>query len=412
MTQQPGGPVEAGSRISELDIIRGFALFGVLWMNLFEHVGLAIPDDKVIELAPKAVETIVGFASIWLMIGKAQALFSILFGFGFALFLERAEKAGANGTRLYLRRATFLLIFGVAHGMLLWAGDILNSYALMGFFLVLTRRWPGWALLSLGLVLTVLGTVILNIAYAHLYPGQTPSWVLAGDAGTLRRFPVFMSSDYGAYLVELYRSWIELYGTPIGPVYLGWIFGRFLVGQWLFRQGWVQNAAAYAPQFRKWAAILLAAGLAMALLGPTLKLCGIKLAEPWKYLAQIDGRGSQVVLALGYAAGFMVLCQHGHWRRRLSGLAAAGQMALTNYVTQSFLFFFLLYGFGFALLPYVGPTFCLVVAIIFYAMQIAFSRWWLARYRFGPIEWVWRSFTYGTRQPMRKSAPGGAPATA
>ena len=103
------------------------------------------------------------------------------------------------------------------------------------------------------------------------------------------------------------------------------------------------------------------------------------------------------------AAGpVVVLLQNPHWQARLSGLATAGRMALTNYLAQSLLFFFLLYGFGAGLLPYTAPTFALVLALVFYAGQIAFSRWWLRRYRFGPAEWLWRSWTYDQWQPMRR----------
>lgn len=405
MTHQRGGPVDVGDRISELDIIRGFALFGVLWMNLYEHADLVVPADKIIRLAPDAVETTVNFASSWLMLGKAQALFSMLFGFGFALFLSRAETAGADGPRLYLRRIGFLLALGVAHATLLWCGDILNSYALMGFALMLTRRWPGWLLLAVGLPCTLLLTSIVLALCDALYPGQPHSWDVLTEAGMARRYVVFQTADYPRYVVEVVRSWGEVYGTPLGISYLGWIFGRFLIGSWLFRQGWLQHSARYAPQFRRWAAILLVAGLSCALIDPLLDALHVRLDRPWIYLARTLNRTSQLVLALGYAAGIVSLCQSRAWRRRLSGLGAAGQMALSNYLTQSFLYFFLLYGFGFGLLRYVGPSFCLVVALVFYPLQIAFSRWWLARYRFGPAEWIWRSFTYGTRPRLRREPP-------
>ena len=110
---------------------------------------------------------------------------------------------------------------------------------------------------------------------------------------------------------------------------------------------------------------------------------------------------SQLVLALGYGAGLVVLCQSDAWKRRLSGFGAVGQMALTNYLAQSLVYMFGLYGFGLGLLPYAGGTFCMLVAFAFFALQIVFSRWWLARYRFGPAEWLWRSLTYGVRQPMQ-----------
>ena len=406
MTQGAGGPADVRARISELDIIRGFALFGVLWMNLYDNADFVIPADRIMRLAPAGVETMVEFSSSWLTVGKAQALFSMLFGFGFALFLDRAEGAGSNGRRLYLRRIGFLLVLGMAHVLLLWPGDILHAYALVGFALMLTRRWPGWLLLAIGIPCATLNSVAIVGIFDLLYPGQPLDPSVVSGAGVARIFAAIQAADYPDYVTELGRIWREYYGRPISGSFLAQIFGRFLIGQWLYRQGWLQNASRYAPQFRRWAAILLSAGLAMALVSPALLVLKIKPVAPWTYVAQIDGRLSQIVLALGYAAAIVVLCQVPAWQRRLAGLGAAGKMALTNYLAQSVLYFFVLYGFGLGLLPYAGPTFCLVAALAFFAFQIAFSRCWLARYQFGPIEWVWRNFTYGVRQPLRKSISG------
>ncbi|RYY27546.1 MAG: DUF418 domain-containing protein [Sphingomonadales bacterium] len=395
--------VTGTDRMPELDIIRGFALFGVLWMNLFEHADLAMAPDILDKLWLAPVDRVVGPLSSWLMQGKAQALFSMLFGLGFALFLDRAQARGADGTRLYLRRLSFLLILGVAHALLLWMGDILNAYAAMGFLLILTRRWPNWALLVAGLALTLLTTVALRLYADMTVPqGQAPWWVAIQDAGTARRYAVFMGHDYLAYVRELWiGSTAELYLMPIGPAYLGWILGRFLLGSWIFRQGWMQNTQLYAAGFRKWAPILLVSGLLIAGIGPLLYNLGIKVPSPWNYGMNLLGRTSQLLLPLGYAATLVVLWHKGRMKRLLSGLGAAGQMALTNYLTQSLLFFFVFYGFGLGLLPYAGATFSLLLALGFYALQIAFSIWWLKRYRFGPAEWVWRSFTYGERQPFK-----------
>lgn len=402
MTQDAVRPVDAGGRISELDIIRGFALFGVLWMNLYGNADFIIPADKIVRLAPYGVETAVEFSSSWLTVGKAQALFSMLFGFGFALFLDRAEGAGTDGHRLYVRRLGFLLVLGMLHVLLLWAGDILHAYALVGFALMLTRRWPGWLLLAIGVPCATLNSVVTVGIVDLLYPGQPHNWSVVSEAGVARIFAALQAADYPGYIVELGRILREFYGTPLSASFLAQIFGRFLLGQWLYRQGWLQNASRYASQFRRWAAILLGTGLSMALLGPTLSVLKTKLVAPWTYLVQIDGRSSQIVLALGYAAGIVVLCQSPVWQRRFAGLAAVGKLALTNYLVQSVFYFFVLYGFGFNLLRYAGPTFCLVSALAFFAFQIVFSRWWLVRYQFGPVEWVWRNFTYGVRQPLRR----------
>ena len=400
-----GGPVDADGRIGELDVIRGFALFGVLWMNLYEMTGFLFPESAVIRIVPQPVDAVIGFVSAWLMIGKAQALFSVLFGFGFALFLARAERAGRNGTRLYLRRVGFLLVLGFAHALLLWPGDILNAYAMMGLLLILTRRWPGWLLVVAGLSLALFGSIVNRLIWEYVIasPGTPIPYSAMMVSGALRRMPVFLGHDYVAFVRENVRGLLsELYATSFAWTYLGWVFGRFLIGSWLYRTGWVQNAARHADGFRRWAAILLPAGLVLAAIGAAVRALSLQPHGEWQLLPlQLAGRGSQLVLGLGYAAGLVVLLQNPRWQARLSGLGTAGRMALTNYLMQSVLYFFLLYGFGAGLLRYTGPTFSLVLAVVFYAGQIAFSRWWLARYRFGPVEWLWRSWTYDRRQPMR-----------
>lgn len=403
MTAPATSAATGKDRMPELDIVRGFALFGVLWMNLYEHADLAIAPGVLDKLWLAPVDKVVAPLSGWLMQGKAQALFSLLFGLGFALFLDRAEKRGADGTWLYVRRLSFLLVLGIAHALLLWIGDILNAYAMMGFLLILTRRWPNWAVLAAGLALTLLTTLAMRFYADMTVPhGQTPWWNTLAEANSARRYIVFQSHDYLAYVRELWIGALpELYLTPVGPTYLGWILGRFLLGSWIFRQGWMQDTQRYAAGFRKWAPILLVSGLVIAAIGPALYLLGIKVPSPYNYGMGLLGRLSQLILPLGYAATLVVLWQKRRMTRLLTGLGAAGQMALTNYLTQSLLYFFVLYGFGLGLLPYAGATFCLLLALGFYALQIGFSIWWLKRYRFGPAEWVWRSFTYGERQPIK-----------
>lgn len=404
MGQDAVAPVGARERLFELDVIRGFALFGVLWMNLFEHAELAMPPGMIDALPTARIDEVVRFFTVWLAAGKAQALFSFLFGLGFALFLERAEASGSDGMRLYLRRLTVLLLIGVAHMFLLWVGDILNSYALMGFALVLTRRWPGWLLLLLGIALTF-STLWLRLLsdFWLVPPGQQPWWAALSEQGAIERYPVFMGHDYIAYVRALARSWwVEIYSNPIGVIYLAWILGRFMIGSWIYRQGWMQDTARHAAGFKRWAAILLPLGLALALVGPMLVQLQVRAEAPWSYGLSVLGRSMLIILPLGYAAAIVVLCQRDVWRNRFDGLAAVGRMALTNYLTQSLVFFFVLYGFGLGLLPYAGATFCLGLAVIVFGAQIVFSRWWLARYRFGPAEWLWRSLTYGRRQPMRR----------
>lgn len=400
----PVMPVSGADRIGEVDIIRGLALFGVLWMNFVDNAALNVPAELIQALPTAPVDKWVGFFTSWLVSRKAQALFSLLFGFGFAILTDRAARRGANAERIYLRRVTILLAVGIAHLLLIWMGDILHAYAAMGLLLLLTRKWPSRLLLVIGIPLAIGGMAALSLYnYLTLPAGTQPAWVVEMMAGPERRWAVLQGSDYGAYVAELLRFAGEVYTRPTGYIFLGWILGRFMIGAWIFRRGWLQDTARHAAGFRRWAAILLAVGLSLALVRPLLRLLELRPPPELQPLVQLNEMTSQLVLALGYGAGVVVLCQSERWRRLLSGFGAAGQMALTNYLAQSLAYLFVLYGFGLGWLGYSGFTFCFVVASIIFAGQIAFSRWWLARYRFGPAEWLWRSATYGTRQPLRRA---------
>jgi uncharacterized protein len=402
MTMHAAAPLARQDRISELDVIRGFALFGVLWVNLLQHSELAIPQAQLAALPTAPVDHYVNMVSRWLAQSKAQALFSLLFGFGFAILMDRLDARRADGTRIYLRRLAILLVFGLAHLFLLWTGDILHMYALMGFLLLLTRRWPGWLLIGLGATLAIVGVPLIIGLEVYAYPGAQAPWVAEQVAGQARRWALLQGSDYPAFVIENGRTiWSEVYSQAIGPPILGFVLGRFMIGAWIYRQGWLQEAGRNAAFFRKWTAILLPAGLLLGGLRLLTGLFGIKISGTAELLFFIVLWIGVHLQALGYAAGLVVLCRKEKWRRRLSGLGAAGQMALTNYVMQSVFFVFVLYGFGLSLLRWNGATFSLAFALAVFAFQIAFSRWWLARYRFGPLEWAWRSLTYGERQPMR-----------
>jgi uncharacterized protein len=398
-------PVDQGQRIGELDIIRGFALFGVLWMNVFGLGGFLVPADKIHGLTEfKVLEDVIRFVSGLVMHGKAQALFSLLFGFGFAVMMDRIGARGGDGTAVYLRRLTVLLVVGIAHTALIWMGDILNAYAAMGFLLLLTRRWSkGW-LLGVGLALAVLSTGAVMAYYQLTSPVGPPPFVAVMEAGAAARWPLVMGHDYPAFVVAMFKGlFLEFYGQPIALAYFGWILGRFMIGSWIFRQGWLQAPERYLKGFAIVAATFIPVGLMMAVLRHLMKALELKPLDWAQPIFRGLGPVSDLVIAVGYGALIVILCQVPAIRRTLSGLGAAGQMALTNYLAQSLAYFLVLYGFGLGLLPWMGPTLSLVFSVVVFGLQILFSRWWLARYRFGPAEWLWRWATYGVRPALKRA---------
>lgn len=411
MASIAAAPTASQERISELDIIRGFALFGVFWINMTDHVGYVVPPEHAAALASAPVDEVVEFVARWLMGGKALALFSMLFGFGFAIFYDRASARGVDATRLYLRRLTILLLIGLAHVSLVWFGDVLHQYAIAGFLLLATRRWPSWLLFALGVALAVL-LMPLVAALASLVYAGLPPWHATWEEAQQLRWVVFLGSDYLAYVAANVRSvWIELYAVPLGYFILAFIFGRFLLGGWIYRQGWLQNPEAHAAGFRRWAPILILSGLLLSGLRPFLGLAGLldgALGQPARWLQEVG----TVLLALGYGAGLVLLCRSPAWRRRLGGLGAVGQMALTNYIGQSLAYMFVLYGLGLGLMASLGATLGFAIVLVAFGLQMLFSLWWLARYRFGPLEWLWRSATYGEWQRLRRQERAPAPAAA
>lgn len=399
-------PTAQSDRIGEVDIIRGFALFGVLWMNVFGMGDFVVPADKIHGLTQfETLEKVLGFWSPLLMSGKAQALFSLLFGFGFAIMMERIGQRGGDGPMTYLRRLSVLLVVGVAHTSLLWTGDILNAYAAMGFLLLLTRRWSGRWLLTFGLLFAIVVPAGVALFYQLTTPeGQQPAFIAALEAGSEARWPIVMGHDYPAFVVAMFKAlFVEYYSQPIAIMYFGAILGRFLIGSWIFRQGWLQNPKQHLAAFGVVAATFIPLGLLIGVHRPMMAAMELKPMSWAGPLFRSLGPIAELVQAIGYGALLMVLCQIPVVRRRLGGLGSVGQMALTNYLTQSVFFVFVLYGFGFGLLPWMGPTLSLVFAVVLFTAQIGFSRWWLSRYRFGPAEWLWRWATYGVKPALKRA---------
>jgi uncharacterized protein len=222
----------------------------------------------------------------------------------------------------------------------------------------------------------------------------------AWEAGRERRATLFLGADYAAYVAELVRANRDEYlATPVAIAYAAYVFGRFLLGYWVARRGWLTDPKAHAAALARALPWLLGPGLVLSLAGnAALRL----LADdsPWHLPVELALEASKLLLAAGYALLVLRAWQRAPQALLSAALAAVGRMALSNYLAHSLVYLFVLYGFGLALLPLAGPTLCLALALAVFALQMAASRWWLARWRYGPAEYLWRWATYGRR-------PGG-----
>ena len=387
-------PIGAAERIREIDIIRGFALFGVLWLNLVAQAYNLVPAGTHDNLATAQWDAFIAPAADIIIADKAMALFSLLFGYGFAMIISRLEARSVDASKIFLRRTAILFAIGIIHIWFVWFGDILHVYALMGLGLLLTRRWSDRRLLVVGLFLALFSTGALELVLQFRYDEPFPWWPIY-DVATERHFSVLQGNSYSAYQGELWwASWETMWGMPFYIKYCATALGRFMLGAWIFRKGWLQIPAAFRPQFRRWACIFLAVGIILTIVGLVLDRFNEALAYTFAPLPQLS-------LALGYGAAIVALCENQKFRKAMSGVAAVGQTALTNYLLQSLMYIFVLFGFGLGLLNLLGATLCLVLAVSFFCLQVWVSAWWVARFRYGPMEWVWRSLTYAKRQPFR-----------
>lgn len=404
-------PIGNRDRIDVLDVLRGFALFGVLWANVlwfFSGYGDLTPDERL-NLSSAFIDPAVLKFETFFVVNKFISIFSFLFGVGFALQIRRATDRGAIVNPFFVRRMFWLFVFGAVHGLFIWYGDILHLYAILGIFLlgrVFTsdRKLVIWGLAFAVLLPSAIRAAIWTMAWAtdggvNLNEGFELRWQAASELRT-----AFVHGSYPdvvrANAADIW-AWLS---TDDAATTGAASFGRFLLGFWAGRAGILAMAASRETTTRRemHALLLVRHGLVyggligLASQGATYLLAG----DSWQMTLAKSLLWDMGVLALAasYVCGIVLLFRIPAWRKRLFYFAPVGRMALTNYLGQSVICVFLFYGFGLEWSGKVGPAGSLAVSLGVFTVQAFISTWWLRRFRFGPAEWVWRSLTYGNRQ--------------
>lgn len=402
------GPVAERERIAELDVLRGVALFGVLLMNFVGFTGAHVlaTEAQLAALSTAAIDEPAHFAVLWLVGDKANTMFATLFGLGFYLQMKRGEGRPGFEAR-YARRLFWLFVFGWLNAIFLWVWDILNLYAVAGFLLLAMRRWRTRSLVLFGLAASLYSDKLQDWWTGALGMTLVPA-SLYGDAAALERQAAALSGDYPRLVATFWQwSWTEWIAGGLMAAWILYALGRFALGAAIGRSGILDDIRGHLPLLRRITMIALPLGLVLALV---VRLLGEKYWVPFeaaKPLGEALRSPVALLLAAGYAAG-IVVALHTQLGARLFGVfAPVGRMALTNYLAQGFIYAFVLFkvGPGLGLAGRIGTSAVILICIAFFAFQVAFSHWWLARYRFGPMEWVWRTLTYGERPRMRRAAP-------
>lgn len=402
-------PLQGRGRIGLLDALRGLALAGIFVVNIewFTRPWQEFGNGMAQGLAGADL------AAAWFVhvfvAGKFWVLFSLLFGMGFAVMMERARASG-RATPIYLRRLAVLFAIGIAHALLLWVGDILHAYAIAGLVLLALRDAAPRVQLGIGLALYLGLHVLSLLAAAALLVVPPEAMGLGADAAAesaragADAAAIYAGGGFAGVTAQRLDDFLFLAPNLVGVVPMA--LAVFLVGSWLLRSGRIADVAGNRGFFRRMAVLGLSLGLGLTLWGAWLatgSAAGTYDAR-WVLAASLHGLGA-LPMTLGGVAALALAWTSPAGSRLLGILAPAGRMALTNYLLQSLVASLVFYGYGLAMWGRIGHAGLLLLALAVFALQVAASRWWLARYRFGPLEWAWRWATYGSRPPMRIPAP-------
>ncbi|GGE59427.1 DUF418 domain-containing protein [Priestia taiwanensis] len=362
-------------RIQKLDIIRGFAILGIFLVNIPVMVGSSnvfTGIDKYISI----------FYALFVHT-KFYTIFSFLFGLGFYIFISRAKEKGLTYNRLFVKRLLLLFVLGTVHYVFFWGGDILHTYALIGVFLLFFYRCTLKTLLIWAFSLfTIAHTFVLAFSLSLLEKEETtstlkPNYFAEWLSNVQERAGDFFSTNL------LFMEFIRL------PE----ILSLFLFGLYVGKKGVFYKIEEYKSSLRKWQIGSFVVSLLLSI--------PILLTFFQNETHEVKDYYLWVILSSKPLAMFYIITLMLAKRRWLNYFGYVGQMALTNYITHTLVGVVLLA----ALVTQpanIALSIQIPIVLVVYSTQIFISKWWLNRYRFGPLEWLWRSGTYGQFQSMKK----------
>ena len=399
-------PVAPQERVQLFDVLRGFCLFGVLWSNLNDWYTVAEPVTTL--------DHALRWTQDWLVESRFYSMLGFLFGIGFAMQLTRAAQRGQDVRNLFLRRMSVLLGFGIIHATLIWHGDILADYALAGFALVLFRRLSSRKLLIALPVLWLLYPYLV----VHLAPLLNIHLPNYGSAWQQLNQQALQAYAHGTWARAVAAGSRQFFGSLVRSLVLGGsasFLGLFILGLWAVRVDMITRLTRRRA-YIVWAslgALMCWAGLQYVHLnlGHWWPAPRVSSVATWRELRfwwpprgiviHFIDESTTWTNAAVYALPFALAMSFSAVANRLQPLAALGRMTLTTYLVQSSACTTLFYNWGFGFMNRINLSGILIFTLVLFSVQVAFSIWWLKRYRFGPAEWLWRSLAYGRKMPVR-----------
>ncbi len=380
-------PIEQNQRTAIVDILRGWALLGVVMMNYIDFASFESSTTK-----PHHTDlgsTITYYIMNILFAAKSWTLLSLLFGYGFAVLINNLQKKGYNAPKFFAKRMFWLFVLAFINCALFF-GDILKDYAFIGLLMILFYRISGKAALISALILIAL--------IPFMYPLLTKLWPYDYSKAVDSLMPLYHSRLPGTFAFNLKGTWLleVIFPLYLIPVHLTQL-ACMLLGLSAYRYNIFNRLIDYKKYIKRTWLITLCAGTLLTVLG----------IVSWKYkftYRNYVNLSTITVLCtmLFIASSVCLLYMAGKLKKFFASLSFFGKMTLTNYMTQNVISLFLFTGAGLGIYSSLHPAVYVGIGIGVYILQVFFSKWWLANYNYGPVEWLWRQLSYGKRLPIKK----------
>ncbi|MGN7387080.1 DUF418 domain-containing protein [Sporosarcina sp. SAFN-015] len=383
-----------GNRIEALDTLRGFALLGIFIANMLifhspyfyidPHSYFSTPSD----VASYKLINIFVEASFY-------PIFAMLFGYGLNMQYEKAIANGTSYVPMMAKRLVILMGFGLIHALFVWSGDVLFTYAIMGFIMLAAIRIPKKWLFWIAIIIYLIPT-FLFIGVIYLLAKLDPNQLMDGYVNIQQielAITAYAHGTYGEVFVFRFSEWL-LYGLTNSFLGIFMVLPLIMIGAAFSKGKLFERAAEMKSKIAIVGIIALVAGI---------------FIKSWPYMdshAYHNLLTQQLIggpiLAIGYASVIILLCQLPIFRTIFSPISKAGRMSLTTYLTQSIVATILFYGYGFGLYGKVDLETGTLIAVGIFAIQVIFAELWLLKFRMGPFEWLWRKGTYGKNMTKKE----------
>ena len=403
-------------RYISLDAMRGFAVMGILAMNI---ISFAMPEWAYITPAAyggdSLADKIAWFFAFIFIDGKMRGLFSLLFGASLMLVIDRAVAKGESAAQVHCRRMAWLAVFGLAHYFFIWFGDILFLYAIIGMIAFRFRNWKPERLVKIACIIFAVGLALWGIQFGALQIFQYFATRPDATADMARQFRELMDSadlafniapdlalhrgSYAAITIDRLDEW----STPLILVVqsIGETLPLMMIGMAMQKSGFMTGNWE-AIDYRRWVMRMLPVGLLLTLvLGVWIvavdfdRITALAVFFFW-------GAIPRIMLTVGYAAVLILIIQRYQNHPMLARVAATGRAAFSNYLGTSIVMTTIFYGYGFGLFGHVGRAGLWVFVLGAWAVMLLWSKPWLMKFHYGPLEWLWRSLARGQLQEMRR----------